>query len=126
MPQSLLCNPYRLHHDYDLRSAGRLAPAPRVRRQLFMRSLICNVPPDARLLRCCADEEVAEKRPSGGGGGGGRPAAVRQGPSPYPKLEFYLAAMASQVLCGTLRVLMGPFDCLPDRQRRLSRRIPAS
>ena len=68
-----------------------------------MGSLICNVPPDARLLRCCPDEEVAGTRSSGGGGGGGgRPAAVRQGPSPYPKLEAYLTGMACQVRFGTL------------------------
>lgn len=67
-----------------------------------MRALICNVPTDARLLRCGPDDEkVAGQGLASNRSTGSRmshaAAAAGQGPSPYPRVDEYLHIMASQV-----------------------------
>lgn len=107
MQQMYRCNTHKMGFEPTFRSnvcsgAGRLVPASRVRKQVFMRALICNVPTDARLLRCGPDdEEVAGQGLASDRSTGSRmshaAAAAGQGPSPYPRVDEYLHIMASQV-----------------------------
>lgn len=89
-------------HSNVCSGAGRLAPASRVSKQVFMGTLICNVPTGACLLRCGSDdEEVAGQGLASDCSMGSRmshaAAVAGQGPSPYPRVDEYLHIMASQV-----------------------------
>lgn len=88
-------------HDGMLCLTARLHKSAATPRQTFLASLICNVPPGARLLRCCPD---AESQSAAAPGTGRRqpahaathPAHPSCGPSPYPALEEYLTLMCRE------------------------------
>lgn len=83
-----------------LRPTGRFG-APDLRaEQIFMASLVCNVPPEARLLRCF---DEADGPPTAGrlrasraaAGAADQGSSLRTGASPYPALDTFIETVAA-------------------------------
>ncbi|KAL3150700.1 hypothetical protein ABBQ32_000488 [Trebouxia sp. C0010 RCD-2024] len=82
-----------------LTSTGRFPIKAHSQKQIFMHSLICNVDPDAQLLRCCDDTTHHTQLQTHGRQHGPRSAAssqASQGPSPCPALDAFVAACCNQ------------------------------
>ncbi|KAL3137732.1 hypothetical protein ABBQ38_004998 [Trebouxia sp. C0009 RCD-2024] len=82
-----------------LTSTGRFPNSAHSQKQIFMHSLICNVDPDAQLLRCCDDTTHHTQLQSHARQHGPRGAASSQanlGPSPCPALDDFVASSCNQ------------------------------
>lgn len=66
-----------------------------------MQSLICNVPPGCRLLRCggggAAPAWQSVKQPSGRGQSPAAGSQAHRPPSPFPSVDAFLATVCTQV-----------------------------
>ena len=116
--------------------AGRheaAAGASGTERETFLHSLVCNVAPDASLLRCSEDAADAppswRSTPQQDGGGGWPPAGggsrANRPPSSFPAIDAFLPTVCNQVPLNWTRGRIA--DCLRlslDRLLRSQQRTP--
>ena len=94
---------------------GRFPNNAHSQKQIFMHSLICNVDPDAQLLRCCDDTTHHTQLQSHARQHGPRGAASSQanlGPSPCPALDDFVASSCNQVHCVIPRHIVSQKEAL--------------
>lgn len=100
----MLCMPFMTH----MRLAGRLAPVVS-QKATFFEALICNVPPEARLLTAFqGDSPLPAHLP--GLARGAVPhmgaAAAQMGPCPYPDIEAFITSICNQARIHKLFLIL--------------------
>lgn len=85
--------------------AGRFTKVAPTQKEIFMQSLICNVPPGTELLNCCDESSVPDassnriRIPLPGSGGQVLNSHANFGPSLHPPLDEFIESVCNEVHC---------------------------